>query len=165
MTITPSIVQESITGDRFWLHEGLESKIVKIATEKGYLRRLSQTQIEWTSKGVDWCEKFKKLSHRPNVVIKHTGGDWEITGETSNMIIVKAILANGKKRTVAKIPFTTDAQEEHFGMSDHFDAKLIKNAPKLKMIAEMYFDKLRSDGLEHELIGQLVSGVLHDINQ
>lgn len=108
-------------------------------------------------------ELGKKLI-RPVAPVKHTRGEWTITGETANMIIVKSIHSNGNKRTVAKIPFTTDAQDEKFGMTDHFDAKLIKNAPVLKQIAEMFFDHL-GNGKKEGIVQDIVAKTLKDINE
>jgi len=108
-------------------------------------------------------ETATKLT-RPIVQPKYTKGDWQITGETANMIIVKSIHAStGHKRTVAQIPFTTSRQDEMFGITDLHDAKLIANAPKLKQIAEMFFDYLENGdgkgGITHGIIAETLKAI------
>lgn len=130
----------------------------------------TRSEVLGFSKVKGMVETLKKLEStekisRPVSVPKYTQGEWTITGETANMIIVKSIHQNGNKRTVAKIPFTTEAQDEKFGMTDHFDSKLIKNAPKLKQIAEMFFDTLSNDPNSGTYIKGIISEVLTDINQ
>ena len=61
--------------------------------------------------------------------MKYTGKKWEITGEseTGRYITIKADTG----RTVARVPWCPDNPEGNDLESDHYDALLIAQAPKL----------------------------------
>lgn len=48
MILTVQNIQEAMKGDNFWLvPDSTEAEIIKEATEKGYVVRLSHTQVQW----------------------------------------------------------------------------------------------------------------------
>ena len=59
MKLTVRSIQEAITynypakGDEFWIDpKGEKARIVEEATRRGYLRRYSTSQVEWTEEGL-----------------------------------------------------------------------------------------------------------------
>lgn len=59
MKLTIDSIQKAMTsifpykGDEFWLDpKGEKAQIVEEATRRGYLKRLSHTQIQWTEEGL-----------------------------------------------------------------------------------------------------------------
>ena len=53
MKLTPELIQNAMQGNDFWLKPGSDSaKIVDEATKRGYVRRYSHTQVEWTDAGL-----------------------------------------------------------------------------------------------------------------
>ena len=83
MKLTIDSIQNAMTytypakGDEFWLDpKGEKARIVEEATKKGYLRRFSHTQVEWTEEGLkkarqelegrcDTCGSIKQMSESP----------------------------------------------------------------------------------------------------
>lgn len=58
MILTVQNIQEAMKGDNFWLvPDSTEAEIIKEATEKGYVVRLSHTQVQWKDE-----EAIKKLA-------------------------------------------------------------------------------------------------------
>jgi len=78
--------------------------------------------------------------------MKHTPGPWEVIGQSEGgrYITVKATMG----RTVARVPWCTDAQGEAGTATDHHDAVLIAAAPELLEACTIVADTI--DGM-HDL--------------
>lgn len=51
--LTVTSVDEAMKGNDFWLHPTSDAaRIVEDATRRGFIRRMSHTQVEWTEVGL-----------------------------------------------------------------------------------------------------------------
>ena len=61
--VTVNGIHNAMKSDAWWLNRNsIEATIIRAAEARGYIRTLSQTQVEWTEHGIERARKELALA-------------------------------------------------------------------------------------------------------